>query len=184
MISNSAYSDCDLITLEYEILDNVPNGKYNFAIAYYEACDENDDIDCRAQNGVITIDRHTHTFSTWSHHSNSQHKRTCSCGEVEYADHIWDSGVVTTKPTCAKEGVKTFTCLTCELIKTELIAKLLPDVEKDGDVDIADAKLILKYIIGWDVVVDEEAIDVNGDGKVTVVDAIELMLTLAAKPMP
>ena len=38
-------------------------------------------------------------------------------------NHIWDSGVVTTKATCLAEGVKTFTCTVCHTTKTEPISK-------------------------------------------------------------
>lgn len=39
-------------------------------------------------------------------------------------DHTYDEGVVTREPTCAEEGVTTFTCSICGGIKTEAIAKL------------------------------------------------------------
>ena len=45
---------------------------------------------------------------------------TCICGHsyngdyVEALGHIYDNGVVTTEPTCTVDGVKTFTCLTCD----------------------------------------------------------------------
>ena len=38
--------------------------------------------------------------------------------------HTWDSGKVTTQPTIAKAGVKTFTCTVCKATRTEPIAKL------------------------------------------------------------
>ena len=44
--------------------------------------------------------------------------------------HKWDDGVVTTKPTTGKEGVKTFTCTVCKETKTEAIDKLGED-QKD-----------------------------------------------------
>lgn len=37
--------------------------------------------------------------------------------------HDYDNGVVSTAPTCAKEGVKTYTCKNCKATKTESIAK-------------------------------------------------------------
>lgn len=61
--------------------------------------------------------------------------RTCSeCGatetmdiarvaEPEHKEHTWDDGVVTTPATCAKEGVKTYTCSTCGDTYTEVIPK-------------------------------------------------------------
>ena len=40
----------------------------------------------------------------------------------ETCPHIWDAGTVTAEPTCAKEGIKTFTCTWCGEHKTESIA--------------------------------------------------------------
>ncbi len=37
--------------------------------------------------------------------------------------HTWDSGKTTTKATCTKTGVKTYTCTVCGATKTETIAK-------------------------------------------------------------
>ena len=39
-------------------------------------------------------------------------------------EHTWDNGEVTTKPTCTKDGVKTFTCSKCTETKTETVAML------------------------------------------------------------
>lgn len=44
--------------------------------------------------------------------------------------HTWNNGEVTTKPTCAKEGVKTYTCTRCGETKTESIAKVPHDDEE------------------------------------------------------
>lgn len=38
--------------------------------------------------------------------------------------HTWDSSAVTTKPTCTKEGVKTYTCSSCSKTKTESVPAL------------------------------------------------------------
>ena len=53
------------------------------------------------------------------------------CGEVSSTfdvtpkkEHTWDDGVVTTKPTAEKEGVKTYTCKVCNETKTETIPRL------------------------------------------------------------
>lgn len=37
--------------------------------------------------------------------------------------HAWDDGKVTKEPTCAEEGIKTYTCATCHQTKTEPVAK-------------------------------------------------------------
>lgn len=39
-----------------------------------------------------------------------------------YGEHTWDSGKVTTQPTCTTAGVKTYTCTVCQATKTEEIA--------------------------------------------------------------
>ena len=63
-----------------------------------------------------------HTYSAWERYNEAQHKRACECGYVEYADHEWDNGTVTTPATHWAEGVKTFTCM-CGETRTETIAK-------------------------------------------------------------
>ncbi len=64
-----------------------------------------------------------HGFGNWTKHNANQHKRTCECGETEYANHNWDAGVVTKEPTCKDTGIKTYTCKDCGETKTESIAK-------------------------------------------------------------
>lgn len=41
---------------------------------------------------------------------------------VTVCQHSWDAGTVTTKPTCSKQGVMTYTCTKCSVTKTEAIA--------------------------------------------------------------
>ena len=52
---------------------------------------------------------------------------------VEKIDHNYNEGVVTTAPTAATEGVKTFTCTACPESYTETIAKLAPTMVEAGD---------------------------------------------------
>ena len=68
-----------------------------------------------------------HTFGAWTKLDDTQHIRACACGEKEYADHAWNSGVVTTKPTYTTEGVKTYTCTACSATKTETIPVLVQE---------------------------------------------------------
>ena len=100
----------------------------------------------RLVSGVVTLDvtycQHTNLEPSVKENENSA---TCtkdgSYDEVVYCSdcggevsretktikapgHKWDEGKVTTQPTMAKEGVKTFTCTVCQATKTEPIAKL------------------------------------------------------------
>ena len=52
---------------------------------------------------------------------------------TEKIDHAYNEGVVTTAPTAATVGVKTFTCTACSETKTEEIAKLAPTMVEAGD---------------------------------------------------
>ncbi len=46
--------------------------------------------------------------------------------------HNWNEGVVTVAPTCAAEGVMTYTCTVCQETRTESIAKLTEHTWNDG----------------------------------------------------
>jgi len=72
-----------------------------------------------------------------------------ACGTVINANavipatgkHSWNDGRITTKPTTTKEGVKTFTCTVCGATKTEKVAKLPAEEEKEQPkVNFTDVK--------------------------------------------
>ena len=44
-------------------------------------------------------------------------------GDSDACEHSWDEGTVTTPPTCAAEGVMTYTCTLCGATRTEAIAR-------------------------------------------------------------
>ena len=78
---------------------------------------------------VPVIDEHT--YGDWTKADEEKHEKTCKvCGKKESANHAWDDGKVTTEPTCAKEGEKTFTCADCGATKTEAV----PTVPHKNDV--------------------------------------------------
>ena len=68
-------------------------------------------------------EEHTHTFAEeWtSDNTHHWHEATCEhTGEKDgYAEHIWNSGEVTTEATCTTSGVRTYTCTVCDATKTE-----------------------------------------------------------------
>ncbi|MBO5294024.1 MAG: hypothetical protein J6B71_02070, partial [Clostridia bacterium] len=66
----------------------------------------------------------THTYGAWEKHNETQHKRTCACGDIQYLNHAWGAGSFTTPATHLTVGTKTFTCTDCGETKTEEIPKL------------------------------------------------------------
>ena len=102
---------------------------------------------------------------------------------VKATGHNWDKGTVTKEATETSEGEMTFTCTVCGAKKTEAIPKLEPaqqlgDVDGDGSITAADARLALRASVGLtekgDVAKDSAgylACDVDRDGKVTSADA-------------
>ena len=73
---------------------------------------------------VIGIDTAAHNYGAWTKLNDQKHQRVCANdpNHAETADHNWNSGTVTTPPTCATKGVKTFTCNDCGATKTQEIA--------------------------------------------------------------
>ncbi len=66
-----------------------------------------------------------HVQSDWQKHDDEQHKKGCECGDtVTYENHTLDEGVITTKPSCTQEGVKTYSCTECDYKKEETIEKI------------------------------------------------------------
>ena len=64
-----------------------------------------------------------HDFTTsWTHDDNMHWKQCSRCDEKDdVGPHTWDSGTVTTAPTCTKAGERTYTCTECGATKTEPI---------------------------------------------------------------
>ncbi len=69
----------------------------------------------------FTATAHSYTYAKVD---NTNHKGTCSCGYSKTSAHSWNSGNITTQPTCTAAGVKTYTCTVCKATKTETIAPL------------------------------------------------------------
>ena len=53
-----------------------------------------------------------HVYGAWTDNGDGTHTRTCTnCNFAsETNNHVWDNGVVTTKPSCCDKGVTTYTC--------------------------------------------------------------------------
>ena len=75
--------------------------------------------DCGAEYG----DALGHDFTTsWTHDDNMHWKQCSRCdAKDDVSPHTWDSGTVTTAPTCTKAGEETYSCTECGATKTEPI---------------------------------------------------------------
>ena len=62
----------------------------------------------------------SHIDATYAHIDGG----TSNPGYFSCKQHTWDSGEITTEPTCVNKGIKTFTCTKCNTTKTEDIAAL------------------------------------------------------------
>ena len=123
-----------------------------------------------------------HLYGDWMILNEIQHSRSCECGEVEFAEHKWDDGVITVEPTYITAGVVTYSCDDCEATRTAEIPPIdyLPgDINGDGVVNTKDTTRLMRYLADWDVEVNEAALDVNGDGIVNTKDTTRLMRYLA-----
>ena len=96
-----------------------------------------------------------HNFDSWSKVDDNTHKHICEvCSKEETASHTWNSGVITKKPTCKEEGVKTFTCTGCSATKTEDLEKLTThtydhDCDTDCNVCGVTRETTHKYKTTW-----------------------------------
>lgn len=92
----------------------------------------------RAYNGVvfnvkITIEKepeqHVHDYGNKYKSDSKSHWYQCLCGEKSgLANHTWDKGAITTKPTDTAAGKKTFTCTKCGYKRYESVAALGIDI--------------------------------------------------------
>lgn len=82
-----------------------------------------------------------HTYGAWQQHDASQHKRICSVNDshIEYANHNWNAGEITTSPTHTTPGTKTITCVDCGQTRTESVPAL---TEHTYNQEVAEAKYL------------------------------------------
>lgn len=118
-------------------------------------------------------------------------KRCSRCGvilvaqtEIGMVAHQWDNGTVTKAAAPGVKGEKVFTCTVCKTTVTEEIPALAQhkkgDVDLDGIVSVADARLALRAAVGLDTLSDEKyfVADVDGQDGISVADA-RLILRVA-----
>lgn len=98
--------------------------------------------DCNAVKTTYIKSTGDHGFNTWTDNGDGKtHTSVCDgCGlEKKTEDHTWDKEEITTKPTCSKEGVKTFTCK-CGATKTEKIPATGEHTYENGKWEKNDAE--------------------------------------------
>ena len=74
---------------------------------------------CGAEYGDVL----GHDFTnSWTHDDNEHWKQCSRCDEKDdVGPHTWNSGTVTTAPTCTKAGEETYSCTKCDATKIEPI---------------------------------------------------------------
>ena len=96
---------------------------------------------CGATKTEVIPKNNTHKFGEWTKLNDTQHKRTCECGETETENHVWDGGRITKEPTYTESGEMTYTCTVCGGKKTEIIKPLdKPIDENTPRIDIENVK--------------------------------------------
>ena len=72
----------------------------------------------------IAATGHSYAGEWSSDNTHHWHEATCEHEEEQdgYAEHTWNDGEITTAAECEKNGVKTYTCTTCDATKTETIS--------------------------------------------------------------
>jgi len=104
---------------------------YNFA-AWVDANGKKADLSSITAETTVyasyTAQAHTLTHAPFDE---AQHTASCACGYSFKAEHTYDSGSITTDPTCTESGVKTYTCAICNGTKTEAISA-------NGHVEVID----------------------------------------------
>ena len=70
-----------------------------------------------------------HKWGEWKNFDADQHQRVCSNdpSHIEKENHNWNEGEVTVYPTVIREGVRTYTCQSCQTTRTEVIPKITPE---------------------------------------------------------
>ena len=66
-----------------------------------------------------------HQYGDWTPNEDGKtHSRSCRCNQLETAEHTFDEGVITDRPSHTTKGVKTYTCTGCGYAYAEEIPML------------------------------------------------------------
>ena len=124
-ISDSAFNNCQKLNDVYyagteDQWDEVTIGHYNLALTQYaEVHYKNTKIPVDADEEGVT----EHLWGDWTTLNDAQHRRVCAFDptHMETAEHTWNKGKVTQKPTCTETGETIFACADCDATKTETV---------------------------------------------------------------
>lgn len=100
--------------------------------------------------------------------------------DIPPAGHSANTWIVDKRPTITSTGLQHKVCIVCHT-KYEtgtVLPKIVPDADRDGNVNSTDALIILQYTVGLDNVLTKDTlklVDCNGDGKVNSVDALTVL---------
>ncbi len=113
-----AFYKCDSLTDVY--YGGSENDWIKIDIDDYNECLTNATIH---YNSTVDAAEESRKAETEEETSGSTSSSSSTSTTTECTTHTWDSGKTTTKATCTKTGVKTYTCTVCGATKTETIAK-------------------------------------------------------------
>ncbi len=129
-----------------------------------------------------TVTAPTCTSTGYTHYDCSRCSKEYYADYTDMVGHKWDSGEIIKEPTVDEKGVKSYSCKTCKLTRKEDIEKLdfvIGDVDSDGKVTAADARLSLRCSVGLENYSKSSkqfsACDADSDGKVTASDARKIL---------
>ena len=89
-----------------------------------EACGDTRTEEIKATGHTVVVDNAVEPTCTKPGLTEGSHCSVCNevlqaQEEIPALGHTWNDGEITTAPTCTESGVKTFTCETCGVIRTE-----------------------------------------------------------------
>lgn len=114
-----------IVTLTFKIKDTATPGNKTVSLTFNESRDaEGGKNSFGNASATVTVNCKTHNYGNYTSTGDAQHSRTCSaCGNVESANHSWNSGTVNKQPSCKEAGEKTYTCSVCNGTKKETLDK-------------------------------------------------------------
>ena len=104
-----------------------PIGHSFVEVSGTEFCDAEGEVVYRCENcgnyDTKPVPATGHDWSKWTELDEYSHQRVSKKDptHVETAEHTWNKGKVTTKATCERDGVKTYTCTVCKATRQETI---------------------------------------------------------------